>query len=75
MTDAWRVVAFKLGLSSTPEGVTLLEQNAIWELRMPRALLAAVVGAALAICGAVLQSLLRNGLADPYLLGISSGAS
>lgn len=75
MTDAWRVVAFKLGLSSTPEGVTLLEQNAILELRMPRALLAAVVGAALAICGAVLQSLLRNGLADPYLLGISSGAS
>ena len=75
MTDAWRVVAFKLGLSSTPEGVTLLEQNAIWELRMPRALLAAVAGAALAICGAVLQSLLRNGLADPYLLGISSGAS
>lgn len=75
MTDAWRVVAFKLGLSSTLEGVTLLEQNAIWELRMPRALLAAVAGAALAICGAVLQSLLRNGLADPYLLGISSGAS
>ena len=75
MTDAWRVVAFKLGLSSSPEGVTLLEQNAIWELRMPRALLAAVAGAALAICGAVLQSLLRNGLADPYLLGISSGAS
>ena len=51
MTDAWRVVAFKLGLSSTPEGVTLLEQNAIWELRMPRALLAAVAGAALSICG------------------------
>lgn len=75
MTDAWQVVAFKLGLSSSPEGVTLLEQNAIWELRMPRALLAAVAGAALAICGAVLQSLLRNGLADPYLLGISSGAS
>ena len=75
MTDAWRVVAFKLGLSSTPEGVTLLEQNAIWELRMPRALLAAVAGAALSLCGAVLQSLLRNGLADPYLLGISSGAS
>ena len=75
MTDAWRVVAFKLGLSSTPEGVTLLEQNAIWELRMPRALLAVVAGAALSICGAVLQSLLRNGLADPYLLGISSGAS
>ena len=75
MTDAWRVVAFKLGLSSTLEGVTLLEQNAIWELRMPSALLAAVAGAALAICGAVLQSLLRNGLADPYLLGISSGAS
>jgi iron complex transport system permease protein len=47
----------------------------VWQLRLPRVLGAAAVGAGLAICGAVLQSLTRNDLADPYLLGISSGAA
>ena len=47
----------------------------IWELRLPRALMALVVGAGLAIAGAAMQTLVRNPLADPYLLGISSGAS
>ncbi|SCL19888.1 FecCD family ABC transporter permease [Micromonospora inyonensis] len=47
----------------------------VWELRLPRALLALVVGAGLAIAGAGMQTLVRNSLADPYLLGISSGAS
>ncbi|MCB5182975.1 FecCD family ABC transporter permease [Streptomyces antimicrobicus] len=47
----------------------------VWEVRMPRVLLGAVVGAGLAVCGAVLQALVRNQLADPFLLGASSGAS
>ncbi|WP_307248592.1 FecCD family ABC transporter permease [Catenuloplanes indicus] len=47
----------------------------VWELRLPRALLAVVVGAGLAVAGAGMQTLVRNSLADPYLLGISSGAS
>ncbi|GGK43500.1 ABC transporter permease [Pilimelia terevasa] len=47
----------------------------IWESRFPRVLLAAAVGMALAVSGAVLQSVTRNPLADPYLLGVSSGAS
>ncbi|WP_430781577.1 FecCD family ABC transporter permease [Actinoplanes sp. G11-F43] len=47
----------------------------IWELRMPRALMALTVGAGLAVAGAGMQTLVRNPLADPYLLGISSGAS
>ncbi|MDP9794217.1 iron complex transport system permease protein [Catenuloplanes nepalensis] len=47
----------------------------VWELRLPRALMAVVVGAGLAIAGAGMQTLVRNPLADPYLLGISSGAS
>ena len=47
----------------------------VWELRLPRALMALVVGAGLAIAGAGMQTLVRNPLADPYLLGISSGAS
>lgn len=47
----------------------------VWEIRLPRTLLAAVVGAGLAIAGAAIQTLVRNPLADPYLLGVSSGAS
>lgn len=47
----------------------------VWELRVPRALLAVIVGAGLAVAGAGMQTLVRNPLADPYLLGISSGAS
>ncbi len=47
----------------------------VWEDRMPRSVVAAAVGGGLAVCGVILQSLLRNPLADPFLLGISSGAS
>jgi len=47
----------------------------VWEVRLPRLLLAALVGASLAVVGVALQALLRNPLADPYILGISSGAA
>lgn len=47
----------------------------IWELRFPRALLAAVVGAGLAAVGVAVQAMVRNALADPFVLGISSGAA
>jgi iron complex transport system permease protein len=46
----------------------------VWQLRVPRTVLAAVVGAGLALAGAAMQTLVRNPLADPFLLGISSGA-
>ena len=46
-----------------------------WNLRMPRIVLSALVGAALSVCGAAYQSVFRNPLTDPYVLGISSGAS
>ncbi|WP_198669770.1 FecCD family ABC transporter permease [Pelagibacterium sediminicola] len=47
----------------------------IWEWRLPRVFMVALVGGALALSGVVMQALLRNPLADPYLLGLSSGAS
>jgi iron complex transport system permease protein len=47
----------------------------VWQIRLPRVLLAAVVGAALTTAGSVVQVLVRNALADPFLLGVSSGAS
>lgn len=49
--------------------------NILWSIRMPRVVLAGLVGASLAIAGAAFQGLLKNPLADPYTLGISSGAS
>lgn len=52
-----------------------IDMGIIWNYRLPRALVAASCGAGLALSGLVLQSLLRNALADPYLLGISAGAS
>lgn len=57
------------------EPVPRLLDAIVWELRLPRVLTAAAVGAGLALAGAVMQSLTRNPLADPYLLGLSSGAS
>lgn len=47
----------------------------VWELRLPRVLLSATVGAGLAVVGTALQALVRNPLADPYVFGITSGAS
>lgn len=71
--DVFGVVGQHLGLGDA--GVSLIRDGIVWELRLPRTLLAAVCGAGLAICGAIMQSLLRNPLADPFVLGISSGAS
>jgi iron complex transport system permease protein len=52
-----------------------VDVSIVQALRLPRALLAALVGAALALAGACYQALLRNPLADPYILGIANGAS
>ena len=52
-----------------------IDAGIIWNYRIPRALVAGACGAGLAMSGVVLQALLRNPLADPYLLGISAGAS
>ncbi len=68
-----RSLAAHAGLPvSPPPGLT---DSVVWQLRVPRVLLAAVAGAGLATCGAVLQAVTRNALAEPYLLGVSSGAS
>lgn len=54
---------------------TVPQDSIVWQVRLPRAILAAVVGAGLAASGVALQAMVRNVLADPYLLGINSGAS
>lgn len=63
------------GLGLGAYEVPRIQQGIIWEYRLSRALVAACCGAGLSLCGAVLQALLRNALADPYVLGISAGAS
>ncbi|WP_144512113.1 iron ABC transporter permease [Bacillus sp. FJAT-22090] len=56
-------------------GADKIATNIVWKIRMPRVVLAGLVGASLAIAGAAFQGLLKNPLADPYTLGVSSGAS
>lgn len=71
--EAFASIGHHVGLPVEPP--ERLTDAIVWELRTPRTLTAAVVGAGLALAGAVMQSLTRNPLADPYLLGLSSGAS
>lgn len=72
--DVAAVLAGKLGLSALGEAPAQAE-SVVWGIRMPRLLMAAAVGASLAIVGATLQGLLRNELADPHLLGLGPGAA
>src|SRR5213594_5217280 len=62
-----------LGPAAVPLG-ELLRSDIVWNLRAPRALLAFLVGGSLGVAGAGLQALVRNPLADPFLLGLSGGA-
>ncbi|UFJ43361.1 iron ABC transporter permease [Brevibacillus humidisoli] len=75
-------VVWNIALSHVPIFGDLIEQDwskpqeqIIWEIRLPRVLLGAVVGAGLAVVGTAIQALVRNPLAEPYILGISSGSS
>ncbi|WP_291409982.1 putative F420-0 ABC transporter permease subunit [Devosia sp.] len=73
-TEVWATILHHLGL--VPESpVSRLRDAIVWDLRLPRVFAAMGVGAALALAGAVMQALTRNPLADPYLLGLSSGAA
>jgi iron complex transport system permease protein len=75
LDHSWRIVASHLAPGRIEPIWSTTEETIVWTFRMPRAILAILVGAGLALVGVVLQALVRNPLADPYLLGISSGAS
>jgi iron complex transport system permease protein len=68
-------VSASLGTALGPGGASTPDYAIIFRTRLPRILLGAVVGAALACSGASLQALLGNALADPHLLGVSAGAA
>ncbi|MGH3753415.1 MAG: FecCD family ABC transporter permease [Pseudonocardiaceae bacterium] len=75
LPDTWRIIAHHVAPGSVTPTFTTVQDRIVWDFRMPRALLAILVGAGLALVGAVLQAVVRNPLADPFLLGVSSGAS
>lgn len=69
------VAAVTNRLGFTAVALPRIQEAVIWDYRLSRSLVAAFCGAGLALSGAILQSLLRNSLAEPYVLGISAGAS
>jgi iron complex transport system permease protein len=71
--EVWRSIGSHLGVGASP--LSELRDGIVWQLRLPRVLTAAAVGAGLALSGVVMQAITRNPLADPYLLGLSSGAA
>lgn len=76
--DAAKIVIGHLlpGMPWMSDGtLTPLQDQAVWQFRVPRSLLAGLSGAGLALAGAMMQAVVRNPLAEPYILGVSSGAS
>ncbi|MEP0072552.1 MAG: iron ABC transporter permease [Marinomonas sp.] len=74
-STVWGIIGNKLSLTNSLPTWSMGRENIVWAVRMPRVILAAIVGAILALVGAALQSVTRNPLADPHLLGVSSGAA
>lgn len=72
--DVLRTIGDHLGIGSA-DGVPQAAQTVVWNVRLPRTLLAVVVGAGLGLSGASLQGIYRNPLADPGIIGVSSGAA
>lgn len=68
------IILYKIGIQNKGSW-SVGNENIVWLIRMPRVLLAVIVGASLAVSGATMQTVVRNELADPFILGISSGAS
>ncbi|PIE14816.1 MAG: ABC transporter permease [Rhodobacterales bacterium] len=74
-STVWGVILNKLSPGLIEQTWSKGREAIVWDVRFPRALLACMVGAGLAVVGAALQSVTRNPLADPHLLGISSGGA
>lgn len=76
--EAYRIILYKLfhvNINQIAEQASLAHLDIIWDIRLPRVIMSAVVGAGLAVCGAVMQATVQNPLAEPFILGISAGAS
>lgn len=75
VTTVWKILANHIKPDSFAIDWTQGRESIVWDVRFPRVLLGGLIGAGLALTGAVLQPATRNPLADPHLLGVSSGAA
>ena len=75
LQTVWGIMANKLSAGLINPDWSAGREAIVWDIRLPRAILACLVGAGLAIVGASLQAVTRNPLADPHLLGISAGGA
>ncbi|PIE11195.1 MAG: ABC transporter permease [Rhodobacterales bacterium] len=73
LATVWNVLRLEAGYGGVE--VDAIDHGILWSYRLPRAILGMACGASLALSGVVLQALLRNPLSDPYILGLSAGAS
>jgi iron complex transport system permease protein len=75
LKDLFGIIGGHISGKGTPDGVEPMMDSIFWTIRMPRAVMAFLVGGALSMSGACMQALLQNPLASSYTLGVSSGAS
>lgn len=75
LLDTYRIIFNKLGWVSAIGDLSKSSIAIVWNMRVPRVLLAIIVGSGLSVCGSVMQSTVNNPIAEPYILGISSGAT
>lgn len=75
LPTVWSVLVSKVTPGLVEQSWSAGRESIVWDLRLPRALLAVLVGAGLAMAGAMMQGVTRNPLADPHLLGVSAGAA
>ncbi len=73
--QVWAIIAHAIHPGLVEQSWPAVRESIVLDARLPRVVLGAVVGAGLAVCGMALQAVVRNPLADPMLLGVSSGAS
>lgn len=76
--DIFKIIASKIPLINNYIDVSNIPDSTksiIWNLRLPRVLLGGIIGASLSVAGAAFQGMFKNPMADPYVLGISSGAA
>lgn len=77
-SDAVHIIAGKIPFFErwvNKENYPAVQQTIIWSIRMPRVVLSALVGGALSVVGATFQGFFKNSMADPYVIGVSSGAA
>jgi ABC-type Fe3+-siderophore transport system permease subunit len=73
--DTWRILIDRLPFIRVTPDWSIGTQIIVWDIRLPRVLLAGTVGMALSVAGATYQGLFHNPLADPYLIGVAQGSA